>query len=204
MFANAVCDVSPENVKKLTSAATKIGLENGLKQAIEDEDAEASPARRRRNRRGRNDVLNPQRKQEATRTALACAADLFSSYHGNSAGSTSSSFSTVPTFVPRSRDISPSANRSFIVELVVERRAGARTLVLVLPSSSMKTSGRLPGASSFSAKNSRSTPPLLPAKRLPDTSTRDVPVPANSSRMPSEALRLAVLSVISTSEKQSP
>jgi hypothetical protein len=35
VFANAVCDVSPENVKKLSSAATKIGLENGLKQAIE-------------------------------------------------------------------------------------------------------------------------------------------------------------------------
>jgi hypothetical protein len=35
VFLNAVCDVSPENVKKLTSAATTIGLENGLKQAIE-------------------------------------------------------------------------------------------------------------------------------------------------------------------------
>jgi hypothetical protein len=33
--ANVVCDVSPDNVKKLTSAATKIGLENGLAQAIE-------------------------------------------------------------------------------------------------------------------------------------------------------------------------
>lgn len=31
---NAVCDISPENVKKLTSAATRIGLENGLAQAI--------------------------------------------------------------------------------------------------------------------------------------------------------------------------
>ena len=35
VLANAVCDISPENVKKLTSAATKIGLENGLQQAIE-------------------------------------------------------------------------------------------------------------------------------------------------------------------------
>jgi hypothetical protein len=30
-----VCDVSPENAKKLTSAATKIGLENGLAQELE-------------------------------------------------------------------------------------------------------------------------------------------------------------------------
>jgi Domain of unknown function (DUF4252) len=29
-LANVVCDVSPDNVKKLTSAATTIGLENGL------------------------------------------------------------------------------------------------------------------------------------------------------------------------------
>jgi hypothetical protein len=35
VVANVVCDVSPENVKKLTSAATKVGLENGLAQAIE-------------------------------------------------------------------------------------------------------------------------------------------------------------------------
>ena len=35
VVANIVCDVSPENVKKLTSAATKVGLENGLAQAIE-------------------------------------------------------------------------------------------------------------------------------------------------------------------------
>lgn len=30
VLANIVCDVSPDNVKKLTAAATKIGLENGL------------------------------------------------------------------------------------------------------------------------------------------------------------------------------
>jgi hypothetical protein len=35
VLANLVCDVSPENAKKLTSAATKIGLENGLAKAIE-------------------------------------------------------------------------------------------------------------------------------------------------------------------------
>ena len=35
VLANIVCDVSPENVKKLTSAATEIGLESGLAQAIE-------------------------------------------------------------------------------------------------------------------------------------------------------------------------
>jgi hypothetical protein len=33
---NVVCDISPDNVTKLTSAATKIGLENGLAQAIEE------------------------------------------------------------------------------------------------------------------------------------------------------------------------
>jgi hypothetical protein len=35
VLANVVCDVSPENAKKLTSAATKIGLENGLGKQIE-------------------------------------------------------------------------------------------------------------------------------------------------------------------------
>ncbi|MCA9229969.1 MAG: DUF4252 domain-containing protein [Planctomycetales bacterium] len=35
VLANVVCDVSPENVKKLTAAATKIGLENGLREEIE-------------------------------------------------------------------------------------------------------------------------------------------------------------------------
>ena len=35
VLANVVSDISPENVKKLTSAATKIGLENGLAQIIE-------------------------------------------------------------------------------------------------------------------------------------------------------------------------
>lgn len=35
VLANVVSDISPENVKKLTSAATKIGLENGLAQVIE-------------------------------------------------------------------------------------------------------------------------------------------------------------------------
>jgi hypothetical protein len=34
VLANVVCDVSPENVKKLTAAATKIGLENGLAEQI--------------------------------------------------------------------------------------------------------------------------------------------------------------------------
>jgi hypothetical protein len=34
VLVNAVCDISPENVKKLTTAATRIGLENGLAEAI--------------------------------------------------------------------------------------------------------------------------------------------------------------------------
>jgi hypothetical protein len=37
VLANVVCDVSPENVKKLTSAAAKIGLENGLQQVLEEQ-----------------------------------------------------------------------------------------------------------------------------------------------------------------------
>jgi hypothetical protein len=36
VLANVVADISPENVKKLTSAAARIGLENGLQQVIED------------------------------------------------------------------------------------------------------------------------------------------------------------------------
>jgi len=36
-LVNVVCDVSPKNVKKLTSAATKVGLENGLAQMIESQ-----------------------------------------------------------------------------------------------------------------------------------------------------------------------
>src|SRR3954468_10290260 len=35
VLANIVCDVSPENVKKLTATATKIGLDNGLAQQLE-------------------------------------------------------------------------------------------------------------------------------------------------------------------------
>jgi hypothetical protein len=35
VLANVVCDVSPENAKKLTTAAARIGLENGLAQMIE-------------------------------------------------------------------------------------------------------------------------------------------------------------------------
>jgi hypothetical protein len=35
VLVNVVCDMSPENVKELTSAATKIGLENGLRQELE-------------------------------------------------------------------------------------------------------------------------------------------------------------------------
>jgi hypothetical protein len=35
VLVNVVCDVSPENVKQLTAAATKIGLENGLRKVIE-------------------------------------------------------------------------------------------------------------------------------------------------------------------------
>lgn len=35
VLVNVVCDVSPENVKKITSAATEIGLKNGLQQLIE-------------------------------------------------------------------------------------------------------------------------------------------------------------------------
>lgn len=36
VLANVVGDVSPENIKELTAAATKIGLENGLAQAIDE------------------------------------------------------------------------------------------------------------------------------------------------------------------------
>ena len=36
VLANVVGDVSPENVKRLTSAAAKIGLENGLDQVLEE------------------------------------------------------------------------------------------------------------------------------------------------------------------------
>jgi uncharacterized protein DUF4252 len=36
ILVNVVCDLSPENVKNLTSAATKIGLDNGLAQEIEN------------------------------------------------------------------------------------------------------------------------------------------------------------------------
>jgi hypothetical protein len=35
VLVNVVCDISPDNVKSLTSAATKIGLDNNLQQAIE-------------------------------------------------------------------------------------------------------------------------------------------------------------------------
>ncbi len=35
LLVNVVCDISPENVKNLTSAATKIGIDNGLEQVIE-------------------------------------------------------------------------------------------------------------------------------------------------------------------------
>lgn len=35
VLVNVVCDISPENVKSLTSAATKIGLDNNLEQIIE-------------------------------------------------------------------------------------------------------------------------------------------------------------------------
>lgn len=35
ILANLVCDASPENVKKLTAAATQIGLNNGLRQQLE-------------------------------------------------------------------------------------------------------------------------------------------------------------------------
>lgn len=34
VLANVVCDISPENVKTLTSTATKVGLDNGLAQQI--------------------------------------------------------------------------------------------------------------------------------------------------------------------------
>src|SRR5262245_59288852 len=34
-LVNVVCDISPENVKNLTSAATKIGLDNGLLQKLD-------------------------------------------------------------------------------------------------------------------------------------------------------------------------
>lgn len=44
VLANVVGDVSPENVKKLTSAAAKIGLENGLQQIL---DAKMSKLRHR-------------------------------------------------------------------------------------------------------------------------------------------------------------
>lgn len=35
VLVNVVCDISPDNVKSLTSAATKIGLENGLLKELE-------------------------------------------------------------------------------------------------------------------------------------------------------------------------
>jgi hypothetical protein len=35
VLVNVVCDISPENVKSLTSAATKIGLDNNLEQVLE-------------------------------------------------------------------------------------------------------------------------------------------------------------------------
>jgi hypothetical protein len=35
ILVNVVCDISPDNVKNLTSAATKIGLDNNLEQVIE-------------------------------------------------------------------------------------------------------------------------------------------------------------------------
>lgn len=35
VLANLVCDISPANIKKLTSAAAKIGLENGLAPVLE-------------------------------------------------------------------------------------------------------------------------------------------------------------------------
>jgi hypothetical protein len=35
VLVNVVCDISPDNVKSLTSAATKIGLDNNLQQVIE-------------------------------------------------------------------------------------------------------------------------------------------------------------------------
>jgi hypothetical protein len=35
VLVNIVCDISPDNVKSLTSAATKIGLDNNLEQMIE-------------------------------------------------------------------------------------------------------------------------------------------------------------------------
>ena len=35
VIANVVCDVSPENVRKLTSAATQVGLDNGLALELE-------------------------------------------------------------------------------------------------------------------------------------------------------------------------
>jgi hypothetical protein len=35
VLANVVCDISPENVKKITAAAAEIGLENGLQQILE-------------------------------------------------------------------------------------------------------------------------------------------------------------------------
>jgi hypothetical protein len=35
VLANVVADVSPENIKKLSSAAARIGLENGLQQILE-------------------------------------------------------------------------------------------------------------------------------------------------------------------------
>jgi hypothetical protein len=35
ILVNVVCDISPDNVKSLTAAATKIGLENGLLRELE-------------------------------------------------------------------------------------------------------------------------------------------------------------------------
>jgi hypothetical protein len=48
VLANVVGDVSPENVKKLTSAAAKIGLDNGLEQVLEEKMREMKMHRPRR------------------------------------------------------------------------------------------------------------------------------------------------------------
>jgi hypothetical protein len=45
VLVNIVCDVSPENIKKFTSAATKIGLENGLAPLIESKMRELNQRR---------------------------------------------------------------------------------------------------------------------------------------------------------------
>lgn len=63
VLVNVVCDMSPENVKQLTSAATKIGLENGLRQEID--------AKFRKMQRPKGASHEPQRAPQASKSDAA-------------------------------------------------------------------------------------------------------------------------------------